>query len=62
MGVISTAKPRDSYLTRPEIKKYSVYVDGEKMNPKMLTYTAAKELYLLYKQDGYYDVVITGAR
>ena len=59
---ISTAKPRESYLTRPEIKKYSVYVDGEKMNPKMLTYTAAKKLYLLYKQDGYYDVVITGAR
>ena len=50
-----------SMLTGKEIRKYIVWVDGERMNPKMLTYTDAKTLLLKYQQDGYYDVVITGA-
>ena len=50
-----------SMLTGKEIRKYIVWVDGELMNPKMLTYTDAKALLLKYQQDGYYDVVITGA-
>jgi hypothetical protein len=49
-------------LTGKEIKKYIVWVDGERMSPKMLTYTDAKALLLKYQQDGYYDVIITGAR
>jgi len=51
-----------SMLTGKEIKKYIVWVDGERMSPKMLTYTDAKALLLKYQQDGYYDVIITGAR
>ena len=50
-----------SMLTGKEIRKYIVWVDGKRMNPKMLTYTDAKALLLKYQQDGYYDVVITGA-
>ena len=51
-----------SMLTGKEIKKYIVWVDGKRMSPKMLTYTDAKALLLKYQQDGYYDVIITGAR
>ncbi len=51
-----------SMLTGKEIKKYIVWVDGVRMSPKMLTYTDAKALLLKYQQDGYYDVIITGAR
>ena len=51
-----------SMLTGKEIKKYIVWVDGERMSPKMLTYTDAKTLLSKYQQDGYYDVIITGAR
>ncbi len=62
MAIISIAREREAYITRPEIKKYNVWVDGEKMTPKFINYTEAKELYNKYKQDGFYDVVITGAR
>ena len=49
-------------LTGKEIKKYTVWVDGEKMTPKLITYTEAKDKLASYELDGYRDVVITGAR
>jgi len=62
MAVISVAREREAYITRPEIKRYSVWVDGDKMTPKFVNYTEAKELYAMYEQEGYTDIVITGAR
>ena len=49
-------------LTGKEIKKYTVWVDGKKMTPKLVTYTEAKDKLASYELDGYRDVVITGAR
>ena len=49
-------------LTGREIKKYTVWVDGKKMTPKLVTYTEAKDKLASYELDGYRDVVITGAR
>ena len=49
-------------LTGREIRKYTVWVDGKKMTPKLVTYTEAKDKLASYELDGYRDVVITGAR
>ena len=49
-------------LTGKELKKYTVWVDGKKMTPKLVTYTEAKDKLASYELDGYRDVVITGAR
>ena len=49
-------------LTGKELKKYTVWVDGKKMTPKLVTYTEAKDTLASYELDGYKDVVITGAR
>lgn len=49
-------------LTGQEIRKYTVWVDGKKMTPKLVTYTEAKDKLASYELDGYRDVVITGAR
>ena len=62
MGVISSAKEREPMLTGKEIKRYTVWVDGEKITPKFVTYTTAKTLLSTFELEGYRDVVITGAK
>jgi len=62
MAVISTAKKRDPYITKPEIKKYTVWVDNQEVTTGFITYTAAKMLHGVYKERGVSDVIIREGR
>jgi len=55
---ISTAKPRESMVIGKEIRKYNVYVNGNKMTSKRVTYTRAKALYNRYELAGETDIAI----
>ena len=62
MGVISTAKPREPYITRPEIKKYTVWIDDVEMTDTFVTYAHAKMMHSVYENRGYKKVVIREGR
>ena len=59
---ISTAKPRNSYLTKPEIKKYTVWIDGVEMTDSFITYAHAKMMHSVYESRGYKNVIIREGR
>jgi len=62
MAVISVAREREAYITRPEIKKYTVWVEGKEMTTGFVNYETAKLLHKVYTKRGYEDVVINKGR
>ena len=55
-------KTRKSYLMGEEIKKYTVWVGGTEVTNNFITYAKAKEIYNIFIERGYDDVIIESRR